>query len=413
MILFKRLFMLLIAALATGASVVAQSVDTIAIGETKTGVVTGDNPAPSYFFDIAAATTLTIQLTTPSVELRPVILVADSRNTVLATLSAPPGAASAGGAITLAEAGRYFIQVQGAGGTQGPFSVSLLEGDVPLAAPAESAGPPLAEQLLPARAPVLPLAVDARPDLTAATLLSAGMSVTGAVSAETPELLYTLDLDDGALAVQVRAEGDAPSRLSAALELVETGATIALIGPPAFAGTFAVAPGDAVLLRLRHNGGDPQPYALRVSLFDEQALALPMPVSPAAPAVTPTPLPPEAVELLLRWDPTYFLMTNISGRSLNVSGLSFSGANRSATMDVLAQTSTAFNPIAFPPGACIGFRPLAYPSAPPAGSCRNLAAWYSADIYYFWGAATFDVLLNGTRIAMCETVVGECGIALR
>lgn len=410
MILFKRLFMLLIAALATGA--VAQSVDTIAIGETKTGTVTGDNPAPSYFFDIAAATTLTIQLTTPSAELRPVILVADSRNSVLATLSAAPGAASAGGAITLAEAGRYFIQVQGAGGTQGPFSLSLLEGDIPLAAPAESDSPPPPEQAPPAQAPVLPLALDAQTDLAAATLLSAGMTVTGAVSAETPELLYALDLGDSALAVQVRAEGDAPSRLSAALELVETGATIALIGPPVFAGTFAVAPGDAVLLRLRHNGGAPQPYALRVSLFDEETAAPPTPAAPAASVVIPTPLPPEAVELLLRWDPTYFLMTNISGRSLNVDGLSFSGANRRADMDVLAQTSTAFNPIAFPPGACIGFRPLAYPSAPPAGSCRNLAAWYSADIYYFWGAATFDVLLNGTRIATCETVVGECGIAL-
>jgi hypothetical protein len=82
-------------------------------------------------------------------------------------------------------------------------------------------------------------------------------------------------------------------------------------------------------------------------------------------------------------------------------------------MTFWAQGNPSLDLSAFPPDTCAGFRPLAYPDAPPlAPGCTDLAAWYSADIVHFWEGQSFDVRYNGAVIATCPTSDGQCGIDL-
>ncbi len=392
----------------------AQSVETITIGGAVVGSVTDAVPAPSYFFDAEAGQTITIRLETTTSGFNPVVLLADASNNVIETLSASPGVQIIGGTIALNAAGRYFVQVQGAGGSRGQFQLAILEGDQPLVSPTTTPTSPPIENT-PTQAEPPPILPELVP----------GESEQGGVSADTPQQVYVIrPLDTPQVlearrasvgTIEITLQDDSGTVVGSFSALLDGGAFII---PAVGAGETSEyrliithAGGGFIanyrLLLTPLNGGQPviNPNA------PISANATQPPTTQPTIAPTATPAAPADIDLLLTWDTTQMLMTNVSGAPINISGLAFAGNNRRADPNFWVSGNPAFNLYAMPNNACAGFRPLAYPDAPRLTTpCDDLAAWYSADIVYFWSGETFDVYNNGQIVATCPSVAGTCGV---
>jgi hypothetical protein len=390
-----------------------QTVSSIALGETTQGAVTASDPAPSFFFETTGPATLIARVQVSPDQLVPVLLAADSANTVISTVSASPGMRVLESQFAVPSAGRYFVQVQGANGSQGVFSLSLL--DVNALTPTPTTAPPTATP-------------------PPAQFLSLGSSITSEVSAEAPEQRFAITGTNSGVVIRL----DSPSRGAPgypAFTLLDgSGANLATLTGGLRGGTLVLPPADGASFTLvaRHSGGDVQPF--RVALLDaltwlvleSDALArlnaTPLPPTaagqPTSAAVlaTSTPAPPPAAadtDLLLRWDGSALTLTNVSGAPADLSTLSLTGNNRTVDSSYWARSNPALNLAAVPNGSCVGLRPLAYADAPPLPpTCNDLGAWWSADIVYVWGAESFEVFANGTLAATCPSAPGQCAVDL-
>lgn len=383
--------------LGVGQFVHAQRVDTIGIDETKSGALTETSTVVSYFFDATADQVLTVQLVTTTQGFSPVLMVATSDNTVLATFSAAPGENNVSGVVTVPTDGRYFVQVQGASGTRGEYTLSLLEGDL---------APPITQL---ATAMVVSPPVSREP-LTLESVTQAQ------VSDDQPERQYTFSGAANLLVVQVMTEGF-DGQVAVTLANAASGEVIASYQPLLIGGAFIVPPSsDGYVLSIRHAGGQPKTVSISLVAFNGS------PFDPAAtPTTAPTPttvpvsteITPEDVDLLLRWGNTFLTVSNVSGTDLDIRTLAFAGNNRRADMAYWLISTPELNLGVFPPDACGGFRPLDYPEAPPIPpGCSEVAAWRSDDIVFFWGGSQFEVLYNGVVITTCATSLGQCGVDL-
>lgn len=435
----------------------AQTSDFITIGQTVMGEVSAQNIAPSYFFTVEAAGTLYTRLTTTRTEFIPVLLLVNtSDNAVLTTIGGFDRGAMLTAQLTLPAPGQYYLQVQGSGGTGGAFALTLS--DVPIV----DTTPEVMAEIMTETTPNALLTVAPAPDLLIDLPLSTPIS--GVVNSAAPQagyrvssdgqpLLLTLSIPgepNGApLVVQIEDEqgievaslrglptsavvlpGGSSYTVTLRYEAVATLVNIALpagIRPEA-AVTDAPALAAYTLLAQPYN---PVLIAAlmgnRVAALPTEALvptALPALIvatnTPNAPTPTPQPtasLAPSDIDLALRWNGTYLLITNVSGAPLDIGDLSFDGAARHADADYWEQLGTV-NIDALPAGACVGFRPLAYPDAPPlASGCSDLAAWWVSDSLAFWlaadtdaGPGTFEVSYNRQTLVTCYTNAGACSL---
>ncbi len=413
--------LLILAALLLAApAAFAQTVSSIEIGGTVQGAVSSDDPAPSYFFETAGPMTLLARVQVSPDQLAPVLLAADSANRVITTASAIPGMRVFEAQFSVPGAGRYFVQVQGLNSTQGIFSLSLI--DVHAITPTPTAAPPT-----PTALPTLPP--------TPSQPLDVGGSITSEVSAETPEQRFTIAGRTTGLVIRI----DSPSRGAPAFPaftlLDGDGVTVAVLSAALRGGTLVLPPaeGASITLIAAHSGGAAQPFrvalldALTYLVLESEALArLNAPPPTVPPAATPptdavsattgAPAPPAAggdVDLLLRWDGAGLVLTNVSGGPVNIATLSLSGNNRTVDSSYWARSNPALNLAALPAGSCVGLRPLAYPDPPPLPPvCDDLGAWWSADVVYVWGGASFEVYVNGALAAACPSSAGQCGVDL-
>lgn len=386
----------------------AQTISSIEIGGTVQGAVTASDPAPSYFFETVGPATLLARIQVSPDQLVPVLLAAGSDNQVISTVSASPGMRVLESQFAVPDSGRYFVQVQGVNGSQGVFSLTLLDVNAltptPTIAPAATPAPP------------------AQP-------LNAGQSLSGEVSAAAPEQRFSIAGAATGLVIRL----DSPSRGAPgfpAFTLVDSaGNTLAALSSGLRGGTLVLPPGEgtAYTLTASFSGGEVQPFrvalldALTYLVLESEALArLNAPPATAAPA-QPTSAPAAAtaipaatdVDLLLRWDGSALTLTNVAGVPVNISTLSMTGNNRTVDSSYWARSNPALNLAAVPAGSCVGLRPLAYPDAPPLPPvCDDLGGWWSADIVYVWGGDSFDVYVNGTLAATCPSNAGQCAVDL-
>ncbi|NDJ61488.1 MAG: hypothetical protein GYB67_10200 [Chloroflexi bacterium] len=392
----------------------AQSVDIIAIGETRTGAVTAENLAPSYFFEVAAGQVITVHLTTTETTFTPVILVAaNGSNTVIETGGGLPNQQATRLVVTLPEAGQYFVQIQGIDGSTGAFTLSVLAGDVPLQPPPTATPPPT----------ITPDA--AAPAGITDTTLTVGASVAGQVSAAVPSQRYTFQAQpDAALAVGVTSSSLVGGPIVTLVDPA-TNTVVGSISRQMLGGSFTVPPGSLTyLIEVAFSGSTPpDEYVVTLVQTVQTGVAsrFPSPESeqPTAEAATvPTSTPPPAdapesgrLDVLLRWDNTTFHVINVSEGPLNLLPLRFDGRVGS---EFWAQGFPSLNLRAIEPGTCLAFRPLAYPGRPRLPvDCDDLAAWWSSDTVYFWRGASFTVSYREAgQIAVCETTRSECGLQL-
>jgi hypothetical protein len=384
----------------------AQSVGAIEIGGTVQGAVTADDPAPSFFFETTGPAALLARVQVSPDALTPVLLAADSANRVISTVSASPGMRVLESQFSVAGGGRYFVQVQGLNGTQGVFSLTLLDVNAATATP--TSAPPTA---MPTPQPPAP-----------AQSLRFGETITAEVSAAAPEQRFALIGAAGGQVIRIETEPRGDFTIPAFTLLNEGGEVVATLAGD-LRGAALVLPaaaGEDFTLVAAHRGGDAQPFLItQLDMLTWQNPAqpgLPPPPTQAAVLATPTNTPPPApvdVDLLLRWDGTALMMTNVSGAPADITDVSMSGNNRRVDSSYWARSNPSLNLAALPANSCVGLRPLAYPDAPPLPpGCNDLAAWWSADIVYVWGGETFDVYVNGALAATCPSSAGQCGIDL-
>lgn len=384
----------------------AQSAEWIAVGETKNGAVNAENIAPSYFFEAPAGWVLTAYLRTESTNLAPVILVVDSAdNTVIASGRGTRGTAELYVPFTISRDGQYFVQVQGANGTAGAFSLSLLEGDV---SPPEPTATPT---MLPTRPPTETPTVAPSP-IAEIIRLQVGTQ-NGEVSAAVPEMRYLVPASDLPRTVQVTLDNvvNAP----ALLLLLETtdGRALGSLSSPLIGGSFILPPaaGELILIvRAQTQEQEDTPARYTIALAGGFTVTG-QPTAPLLPTPTAT-IAPSDVDAVLRWTATEFTLTNVSGAPLDIHDLAFVGAGRRADSAYWDRAGT-MNIFALPDRACVGLRPLAYPDAPlPPSICNDLAAWWSSDTVYIWAGDSFDVLYNGVTLTTCFTDSGQCNLDL-
>ena len=158
----------------------------------------------------------------------------------------------------------------------------------------------------------------------------------------------------------------------------------------------------------------------------EVNLSTRMPVCPTAiPATTvppgnnissPSPWPSGgAGDVRLIYSPTSFTVLNNSGGNLDLTGLGFSSATGTMSVD---QWNTEYlsRPLyAFPPGDCMQAWPLSLPEQPTKPEeCNWRHAWLGlSDLYTFWiGADYFTASRNGVVLETCSVAAGVCDFNL-
>jgi hypothetical protein len=400
-----RLFLttLLAAALWLAVPAAAQSVGAIDIGGTMQGAVTADDPAPSFFFETTGPASLLARVQVSPDALTPVLLAADSANRVISTVSASPGMRVLESQFSVAGGGRYFVQVQGIDNTQGVFSLTLLDMNAATATPTS----------------MPPTATTTPPPPPVSASLRLDQSITSEVSAEVPEQRFAMIGAAGGLVIRIETEPRGDWRIPAFTLFDANGGVVATLAGD-LRGAALVLPAAAgadFTLVAAHSGGAVQPFEITLlGVLEGLSPFEPAPPTEAALLATPTSTPvpaPIDVDLLLRWDDTALMMTNVSGAPVDISNVSMSGNNRRVDSSYWARSNPSLNLAALPARSCVGLRPLAYPDAPPLPpDCNDLAAWWSADIVYVWGGETFDVTVNGALAATCPSIAGQCGIDL-
>jgi len=157
------------------------------------------------------------------------------------------------------------------------------------------------------------------------------------------------------------------------------------------------------------------------------------PTATVTPTATPSPSPTPAAQPDLRmvYDESRFVITNVSERDLNISGLALMADGRPDVIFPVAlwQELSAGNPARMEPGTCFSLSTGAVSASdapPPAAQCRRLMGYVEspAPSRHFWlGGESFSLVriitddLLGEEVARvpvytCEAAAGECDFAL-
>lgn len=129
-------------------------------------------------------------------------------------------------------------------------------------------------------------------------------------------------------------------------------------------------------------------------------------------AIVPTPVLPD-IQLL--YSPNGLTLINVSGGTLDLTGLLFSSSLGAMNVEVW-DTEFLTRPLfAFPAGDCLQVWSVDIVNVPPVpGSCRFRHAWISVrNDQVFWSDSTaFTVSRGGTVMRVCEIAAGVCDVSL-
>ncbi len=133
------------------------------------------------------------------------------------------------------------------------------------------------------------------------------------------------------------------------------------------------------------------------------------------PGATPgTPTNPASQDLLLIYDVAtpVFTLQNVSGKPLDLTGLSFTGNSVTIAASIWADY-TASPLDSFKPIGCLMLWPFTIgeqPAPPECGDARQ--GWVTRNDVTFWTGGTFDVMYNGALAGTCDSAAGRCTIDL-
>ena len=228
LIVLLGLWLLLAATLAS-----AQLTENIAIGETVRGEISRDQPYARYAVAINGTETLDIRIRAAASGLAPWFRVLDSSSTAIARIHNDDRVATLSAVVPLPEAGLYIIEIGGEANTTGAFSIRVGLG----------------------------------PSVPGATVLRAGETAEGAVSAEVSEQVYDVNSSvEGELLVMVRGlSRDAGPEVEMRNEIVDQ--TVGTGGTLLSGVAFLIQPGDSSYsLRVRFAGSAAsEPYRVCVA----------------------------------------------------------------------------------------------------------------------------------------------------
>jgi hypothetical protein len=142
---------------------------------------------------------------------------------------------------------------------------------------------------------------------------------------------------------------------------------------------------------------------------------------PGQPAAAQTPAPaappvnPAAQDLQLIYDPgvPVFTLKNVSGQYINLTLLSFVGAN--ITVPATVWESYTSSPLtSFMPGGCLMIWRFGLPEQPSPAECGAARqGWLTDQVSMFWTGPTFQVVYNGAVVATCNSAAaGQCLVDL-
>ena len=134
------------------------------------------------------------------------------------------------------------------------------------------------------------------------------------------------------------------------------------------------------------------------------------------PGATPgTVVNPATQDLLLIYDAAtpVFTLQNVSGKPLNLTGLSFTGSN-GVTFAATAWTDYTASPLdSFKSIGCLMLWPYTIaeqPAPPECGDARQ--GWITRNDVVFWTGGSFTVSYSGVLVATCDSTAGRCPIDL-
>ncbi len=143
-----------------------------------------------------------------------------------------------------------------------------------------------------------------------------------------------------------------------------------------------------------------------------QIMPSPPPLTATPIAIAPTPGLPD-IQLL--YSPNGLTLINVSGGTLDLTGLLFSSSLGSMNVEVW-DTEFLTRPLfAFPAGDCLQVWSVDIVNVPPVPvSCRFRHAWISVrNDQVFWSDSTaFTVSRGGTVMRVCEIAAGVCDVSL-
>ena len=363
--------------LIVGQVVAAQVSDTLAMGETKTGAITNQTPA-AFAYIASTIDPVTFRVLSLTPDFAPEVIISQSDRSVLETFRNADDVSVISGTFRPPAVGTYQIQIMGKEGGQGQFAITV---DAMAEQPAQS--------------------------------LAFGQTVNGTVTADEPLQRYSLTglASESILALTSEQEFHG---LRVTLIDADTNQTIARFSSQ-FVGANIHLQADnrAYNIWIEHSGSmvDEQ-YTLSWTA-PGQVQAVPSP-TPFVATAAPPPSSNTAADpdILLQWDVTSFVATNVSGGFLNYITLRFQGQGIITDGTIWAQV-TDVNMQSFRNEWCAVFRPggVSGPGNVPP-ECNTPAAWYIADRVVFWQEGSFDVYYGGQFIKTCQPVPARCEIDL-
>ncbi|MBN1964881.1 MAG: PD40 domain-containing protein, partial [Anaerolineae bacterium] len=138
-------------------------------------------------------------------------------------------------------------------------------------------------------------------------------------------------------------------------------------------------------------------------------------------AVLPTaqpPVQPPAItsggDLLLIYNAALpsFDLVNVSGRTLNIAGVGFTGNGRQVDASAWLKGGISSDLGSFAVDGCLGLWGLGVPVQPLPAECRWRHGWWESDNVVFWTSGTFSVTFNGVPVATCDSSAGRCAVDL-
>jgi serine/threonine protein kinase len=157
------------------------------------------------------------------------------------------------------------------------------------------------------------------------------------------------------------------------------------------------------------------------------ASATPIPTTvptstPAPTRATPTtPAPPlptldASADLILRYNPDFWVLYNNSRATISVNALTFERLRSNGLLTRFEAARWSVDRVA--PGDCLMLWRIGIREVPPPDYCNRNLAWFAVgQLRYFWVSdipdASFTVLRNGLAIATCPTNTAECAVSLR
>jgi hypothetical protein len=131
---------------------------------------------------------------------------------------------------------------------------------------------------------------------------------------------------------------------------------------------------------------------------------------------TPSATPDTPPDLILRYNPDYWVMFNNSRSTFALSGLTFERVRSNGLLTRYDSSLWLVERIG--PGDCLMLWRIGIREVPPPDYCERSLAWFAVgQLRYFWTSdipnTSFNVVRNGLNVATCPTNNGECGVRLR